>query len=639
MKKNTIFSLCLLISLSIVLQFSFAEPQSNKGRISNSSQIANPGSDDPLGLELYLDEFINRKMEEYHIPGLVFVMVKDGEIFLSKGYGYADVEKKIPVKPEETVFRAGSVSKLFTATAVMQLYEQGKLDLTRDVNEYLERFKLKENYPEPVTAHNLLTHTAGFRGWAIGIYTRDESERIPLGEFLDHNMTPCSLPPGSVISYSNHGFYLAGHLVEVISGLSFDQYADKYILRPLGMENSGFVTLDRLEPNMAKGYSYSNGNYRIVTPEYPIPRPSPAGSLIATGEDIASFMIAHLQGGSYEDQRILKESTCYEMQEQQFVNDPRLPGIGYGFYEYEDYNQRALMHDGDVSGFSSRLFLLPEHDLGFFVCNNTGNSILRMELTDHLMSRYFAKPESIRPKETATDNKSFDKRLAGSYRSTRIGLDSFDKLSYTGAVWKVTQERVKSWIEREPGLFQIPDSSIRIAFRKDENGNVEYLHMDAQQMPISYEKLSWYENYLRFPLIWFGLFAVCFLWIGVVRPISNQIRKKRKSSLKVSRQGRLIKSLAVVISDIYLVFILGFTPAFMMNEEQIGFAVPWIIRALLVLPILNLVLTAIFILLFIKSWKDQYWDLKRRLSYILMAVLFIGIFFYLSYWNLLGFQY
>jgi CubicO group peptidase (beta-lactamase class C family) len=521
----------------------------------------------------------------------------------------------------------------------MQLYEQGKLDLNRDVNNYLELFKLKENYPEPVTAYNLLTHTAGFRGWAIGIYTRNESERIPLGEFLARNMPPCSLPPGGVISYSNHGFYLAGHLVEAISGLSFDEYVRENILRPLGMENSGFVTLDRLEPNMAKGYSYSNGNYRVVPTEYPIPRPSPAGSLLASAEDIASFMIAHLQGGAYKDQRILKESTCCEMQEQQFVNDPRLPGIGYGFYEYKGYNQRALMHDGDVSGFSSRLFLLPEHALGFFVCNNTGNSILRMELTDHLMSRYFTRPESPRLKETAKDNKSFDKRLAGSYRSTRIGLDSFDKLSYTGAVWDVTEETVKSWVEVEPGLFHIPSTSLRIAFGEDERSHIKYLYMDAQQMPISYEKLAWHENYLRFPMIWFSFFAVCFLWIGAARPTVTRIRARRKLSVEKSRQVKLTKSLAVIISDVYLVFILGFTPAFMMNEEQIGFGVPWMIKALLVLPILNLVLTAVFIILFIKSWKDKYWDFKKHLYYVLIILLFIGVVFYLNYWNLLGFQY
>lgn len=639
MKRKTVLILCLLMSLIIIPQFSFADPQSDEGRPSNSTQILSPGSDDPLELELYLDEFIKVKMEEDHIPGLVFVMVKDGEIFLSKGYGYADVEKKIPVDPRETVFRAGSVSKLFTATAVMQLYEQGKLDLNRDFNDYLELFKLKENYPEPVTAYNLLTHTAGFRGWAIGVYTRNESERKSLGEFLAHNMPPRSFPPSHVINYSNHGYYLAGHLVEAISGLSFDQYVDKYILCPLGMKKSSFVMLDRLEPDRAQGYSYSNGDYRVVTREYTIPKPSPAGSLIATGEDMARFMIAHLQGGIYGDQRILNESTCCEMQKQQFVNDPRLPGIGYGFYEYEDYGQRALMHDGDVSGFSSRLFLLPEHDLGFFVCDNVGRSIFRMELTDYLMSRYFKKPESLQLKKTAKDNKSFDKHMAGSYRSTRIGLDSFDKLSYTGAVWEVSEDTVNSWIEIEPGLFQIPDSSIRIAFRKDEKGNVKYLHMDAQQMPISYEKLAWYENYLRFTLIWFSLFAICFLWIGVVRPIVKRIRARRKDTMKTSRPVRLAESLGAIISDIYLVFILGFTPAFMMNEEQIGFGVPWVIKALLVLPILNLVLTAVFIILFIKSWKDKYWDFKRRLSYILMILLFIGVIFYLNYWNLLGFQY
>jgi CubicO group peptidase (beta-lactamase class C family) len=646
MHKRAFLFKCLFLTMISMMLFllspsrpGYGYEQEQQQSDSSSSKTERMRSDDPMELEVYLDEFINQKMEEQHIPGLIFVLVKDGEIFFSKGYGYADVEQKTPVEPDETIFRVGSVSKLFTATAAMQLHEQGKLDLSANVNNYLKLFKLEENYPKPVTMAHLLSHTAGFRGWAIGRFTSEASERIPLGEFLAGNMPPRSFPPASVINYSNHGFYLAGHLIEVVSGLPFDRYVAERILNPLGMTKSSFVMPDKLIPIVAKGYSYENGKYQAVPVEYPLPLSSPAGSLIATAEDMARFMMAHLQGGRSENQHILKESTCREMQQQQFSNDPRLPGTCYGFYEYHDYQQRGILHDGNVSGFASRLLLLPERNFGFFVCNNIGNSLLRRQLTDHLLSRYFSRQEESPPSETSTDIQSLGKRLAGSYRPIRLGLDTFDKLSYTGAVLTITEETVSSLIEIEPGLFQFPESNTRVAFREDAQGNVQYLFLDAQQMPITYEKLPWYENGLRFPRVWFGLFATVFLWIGIIRPVFNTFRAKRKPPTETTRLVRYTKLAAAVIGAIYLIFIAGFTPAFLLSEDKIVFGVPWVIKALLVLPIINLVLTAVFTVLLIMTWKNEYWDSKKRFYYLAAMLLFIGFALHLNYWNLLGFQY
>ena len=639
MKKRIAFISLMIFNIIISSLISSAYSKSYDDSLMKKSQIEIKDSNDPPTLETYIDDFIHKKMEEYHIPGLAFVMVKDGEIFLSKGYGYADVTEKTAVKPGETLLRVGSVSKLFTATAVMQLVEQGKLNLKTDVNEYLTLFKLPENYPEPVTPHNLLTHTSGFRSKPIGILTRDEGERKPIGDFLASNMLPRSLPPGSVIIYSNHGFYLAGHLVETISGCSFEQYMEEGILQPLEMQNSSFAMTDKLSSSLANGYQFINGNYEVVPAEYSIIKPSPAGSLIATAEDIAHFMIAQLQRGKYKNQQILNENTCTEMQKQQFTNDPKLPGVCYGFYEYKDYNQRAIMHDGDVSGFSSRLFLLPECNLGFFVCINTGNSILRMEITDHLMSYFFKRPEDTSTKEIPEDKPFKETKLTGFYRGVRLGLDSFDKLTYTGEVWELTENTANSLIELEPGLFQFPQSNTKITYREDEKGNVKYIHMDAQQMPISYERLAWYEEYLRFAELWYGIFALIFFCIGVLRPLVNKIRARKNPGPAHSRLIRYTKFSATIVSIIYLTFIAGFAPAFMMNEEQFAFGVPFIIKALLVLPLINMILSLAFIIFFIKSWKDEHWNFKRRLGYIFTAFIFIGFAFYLNYWNLIGFQY
>ncbi|MFQ5892280.1 MAG: serine hydrolase domain-containing protein [Candidatus Methanofastidiosia archaeon] len=119
-------------------------------------------------------------MKELHIPGAVFILVKDGEIFFAKGYGFANLEKKTPVIPDKTLFRVGSVSKLFTTTAIMQLYEKEMLNLDDDVNKYLRNFQLEDNYPQSVTIANLLTHTGGFDERLTGMAARSPSEVLRL---------------------------------------------------------------------------------------------------------------------------------------------------------------------------------------------------------------------------------------------------------------------------------------------------------------------------------------------------------------------------------------------------------------------------------------------------------------------------
>jgi CubicO group peptidase (beta-lactamase class C family) len=623
--KHRIIAIAILMSLSFAFSSHHALGQSN-----------NPA--DLKELESFLDDFIIKKMEEYHIPGVAFVLVKDGKIIVRKGYGYADLENKIPVKPDETIFRVGSISKLFTATAVMQLCEQGRIDLKADVNKYLKLFKLENNYPEPVTMANLLTHTAGFRGRAIGSMTRSESDRIPLGEFLAANMPPRSLPPGRYISYSNDGFYLAGYLVEEISGVPFAQYVADHILHPLGMEKSSFLLPPHLMPNLAKGYSCVNGNYQSVPIEFSKLLSSPAGSLISTADDMARFMIAHLQGGRYQDRRILNENTCREMQRQQFTNDSRLPGTCYGFYEYQGYNQRAILHDGDVSGFSSRLFLLPDRNMGFFICNNNGNSIVRMELTDSLMSHYYPLPKESVPSKPAADIKSPHKRLAGSYRSLRFGLDSFDKFESANALLNISDRQINSWIELEPRLFQVPKSKTRFVFREDGEGNITHLFIDAQQMPMSYERVALYDTatFLWVPL---GFILLVFLSACVVWPMMHHIRRKRKQSVEMSRSARHARLLAIVTVALNLMFFACFTPSMFLLNDEFVYGLPFVIKALLVIPIATTLLAIGLPVFALLAWKYRWWSFVERLHYSLVAFACIGLVLWLYHWNWLGFQY
>ncbi len=232
------------LATAAILAFSILlEPQVYSEALAESppSSSARPaGPQDPAELAVFLDGLLGGLMAERHIPGAVALVVKDGTVFFAKGYGFADLETRRPVNPEATLFRVASVSKLFTATAVMQLVEQGKLDLHVDVNQYLESFSLKAGFGKPVTLANLLTHTGGFDDAFLGSAQPLEWEPIPLGKYLSIHMPPRVMPPGDLISYSNHGLALAGYLVERASGQPFAEYVKEHILQPLGMQRSGF---------------------------------------------------------------------------------------------------------------------------------------------------------------------------------------------------------------------------------------------------------------------------------------------------------------------------------------------------------------------------------------------------------------
>ena len=176
--------------------------------------------------EAFLDALIPSQLRNRNIAGAVVSVVKDGQVVFQKGYGYADVEAKKPVLPDQTLFRPGSISKLFTATAVMQLVEQGKLDLDRDVNDYLD-FAIPKTYPQPVTLRQLLTHTAGFEETLKNLFVAHESDIKPLRTYLVNQMPARIFPPGKIPSYSNYGFTLAGYIVERVSGEKFEDYIEQ----------------------------------------------------------------------------------------------------------------------------------------------------------------------------------------------------------------------------------------------------------------------------------------------------------------------------------------------------------------------------------------------------------------------------
>jgi len=332
-KKSIAILLTLVILLSLVAPVMAQENKVAPGRTVPTTPSQGPT--DPAELEAFLHGLLARQMEEYHIAGAAVSVVRDGKLFFAKGYGYADFENGIRVDPEQTVFRIGSVGKVFTWTAVMQLVEQGKLDLEADINTYLD-FRIPDTYPQPITLKHLMTHTSGFEDRWFGSAVSDANDLIPVREFLVSPIWARVRPPGYA-GYSNFNAMLAGYIVARVSGQPYEQYIQEHILDPLGMAHSTVrspIPPD-LRPLVSVGYSYAEGDFQVFSEYLPQPAGLPSGFHMASVKDMARFMIAHLQGGFYGDasteMRILEETTARQMQSTAYTPDPRLQGTTYGF--------------------------------------------------------------------------------------------------------------------------------------------------------------------------------------------------------------------------------------------------------------------------------------------------------------------
>jgi CubicO group peptidase (beta-lactamase class C family) len=423
---------CCCLSLG-----SWANTKTAGGLIPNPSTTAH--TLDRADLEPWLDGLIPYGIETGDIAGGVITVVKDGELVFAKGYGYSDVAAHTPVDPERTLFRPGSVSKLFTWTAVMQMVEQGKLNLDRNVNDYLD-FRIPDRPDGPITLRNIMTHTPGFEEQIKSLITFDPKALTPLADYA-RNSTPTRIyKAGSTPAYSNYATALAGYLVQRVSGQSFDDYIDNNIFRPLGMTHASFrqPLPAGLAPDMGKGYQLAGDPPK----PYEIIVPAPAGSLAASGIDMAKFMIAHLQDGEYHGQRILQAQTAEQMHTSATTMLPPLNRMMLGFYEQNYNGHRVISHGGDTVWMHSYLHLFLDDHVGLFMSFNSQGregaaGQLRQAVFDKFVDRYFPGPwpGGTLSKEVEANHA---RMMAGYYEDSRRPDRSFMKLTEILATPKVT---------------------------------------------------------------------------------------------------------------------------------------------------------------------------------------------------------
>jgi CubicO group peptidase (beta-lactamase class C family) len=315
----------------------------------------------------FFDALIPPAFREENVPGAVVIVVANGSVLFGKGYGHADVGTRTPVEPAKTVFRPGSISKTITWTAVMQLVETGKIDLDRDVNDYLD-FRIPAAFLEPITMRHLMTHTAGFENTTKNIAFQDTTEFLDTEHFLKRWIPTRIYPPGKIVAYSNYGAGLAGYIVQRVSGEPFDRYVERHIFAPLEMSHSSFIepAPAQLLAHAARGYVSSSGPAQA----FELLAPAPAGAMSTTAEDMAHFMIAHLQNGRYGGAAILRPDTVRLMQATAYAPVPTMNGMALGFYHEDRNGQRIIGHAGGTLFFHSDLHLFLDAGVGIFVSMN-----------------------------------------------------------------------------------------------------------------------------------------------------------------------------------------------------------------------------------------------------------------------------
>jgi len=378
-------------------------------------------------VDVWLDGYLPYALRTADIPGVVVTVVKDGQILTARGFGYADREKRTPVDPDRTLFRPGSVSKLITWTAVMQLVEQGKVDLDTDINTYLD-FKIPDYDGKPITMRQMMTHTAGFEEAVKDIIYTDPAHHASLGEYLKRWTPKRVFAPGTTPAYSNWATALAGYVVERISGESFDDYCDKNIFTPLGMTNSTMrqPLPEALAGQMASGYKPGQdaGKFEIIGP-------APAGSLSSTGTDMAKFMIANLDQGkgllSPETAAMMHNSPLDKVDPASLL--PPLNRMELGYFETNINGREVIGHLGDTEFFHTSLHLLMNEGVGVYFSFNSGGregivQTLRWSLFEDFADRYFpatTPPAAPIDEKTAAEHAAM---MAGNWQVSRTAFSN-----------------------------------------------------------------------------------------------------------------------------------------------------------------------------------------------------------------------
>ncbi|MBA4123605.1 MAG: serine hydrolase [Acidobacteria bacterium] len=376
-----------------------------------------------------LDAFIRRELEDKNLPGMAIALVEDQQIVWQQGYGFSDPKAKTPINAD-TVFRVGSVSKLFTDIAVMQQVERGKIDLDAPVTNYLSDFQPRNSFGKPVTLRQLMSHRAGLvREPPVGSYF--DSSNPTLGETIKSlNQTALVYAPETRTKYSNAGIAAVGYVLEKTQKQPFADYLKRSLLEPLGMKQSGFKPTAEITKNLARARMWTVFGKTFDAPVFELGI-APAGSMYTTTGDLARFASALFAADNNSPGSILKKATLEQMWMLQFAAPNQKSGFGLGFSLSELEGHRKVGHGGAIYGFSTQLSVLPDDKLGvIIVATEDFSNGVTSRIADVALQAMLAERENKsipQPEITAPIDSNFAKKTAGRYASGDKAIDLIER--------------------------------------------------------------------------------------------------------------------------------------------------------------------------------------------------------------------
>ncbi|GGO18924.1 serine hydrolase domain-containing protein [Micromonospora parathelypteridis] len=610
------------------------------------------------GYEAFFDNLVPAQLAKYRIPGAAVVVVDGQHPLFARGYGLADVDTRVPVSPDRTGFFIASNAKLWTTTAVMQLVEQGKLDLNTDVNRYLTAFKIRDSYPgQPVTLAHLLTHTSGFVDEIVGAAVRDPADAQPLADYLAEHQPERVRRPGTLASYDNYGFTLAGYLVQVVSGEPFDRYVATHLLQPLGMSGSTASQPPTAAVNatLAQGYRPQDDRQVRVQGQYGPMVPTGAG-VVSTATDMGRFLSDQLRTSTSPIQpQLLDPTALRQMQTRQFSHDPQLPGMAFGWQEHPRDGQLVLAKDGDVPGFHSNAALLPDKGIGIFVVYNGDGvdgtaSWAGKEVVDEFVGSFFPGAATTGGNAVAAGQ---DPEVAGSlnqyegdYRVTRTAEDLTKAAALMSSVSvevgpdntlttrgplspdpdKVTQH----WTPIGPRLFQERGGQDQLGFRVDGDGQIAAL-FDTSNPTIAYQRLAWWQSPTLHQVLLVGALTVLLVTL-LYYPIAVLVRLlRRRSPAAGTRWSTTARLAAWITAALATAFTAGLAVLFSDGnrlQESILLGKSPVVITVLAMSTTAVVTAAATITGTVAAWRRGWWTLPGRLHHTavsLAAVVFLGV--------------
>ena len=602
---------------------------------------------DSRDFESYLDGLVAAQFQDYDLAGMTFALVLDGEVALTKGYGYADLASLTPVDPAVHLFRPGSVSKLVTWTAVMQLVEQGKLDLDADIGTYVTQFELPNNFDQSLTLKHLLTHTPGLEDGAAGyLFADEESDLIPLAQSLEQWMPNQVRQPGDHSSYSNWATALAGLIVANVSGVSFEEYVRGGIFAPLNMVQATFdePLPAQLANDMSTGYVAKQGALEPFGFEF-IKNFGPAGALSASADAMAKFMRAHLNGGATEDGRILEPETVVQMHSALHRHDDNVAAMAHGFMEVWRNGNRFIGHGGDTIAFHSEMVLDPLSGFGIYLSFNAPDGArARSAIINGVIDFYFGSqpPRVDFPELDGSEARILE--VSGAYRLNRR---SYTKLEGVTALVSdvgvapdgkggiimggVASLGAQTYREVEPYVFENANDGSRLVFGRDDAGAVDALLIAAFPVIVG-DRLGPLESGGNHLLI------IALTFLASIFVLINTIRNRKLELTSAAKMGRRLITLAALANMLFACVFAVALAGLDMNKVVFDFPPPGTGLAL-VFPLVSLVFTVLAVVYLVPVWRSPDCTVWARIRYSYVTLIFVLFLLVLNYWNMLGWKY